>query len=115
MERRKPGGGSTGPQLPIHLAPVESRIFANLTALVEHLVVCRYSDGTPRRTGRMFLEVQGAGFRIVLKEPDMGLELPVSGQTLDDVFAAADLILGVEDPPWIPDPWQLERLTKRRR
>lgn len=98
-----------------HLAPLESVLFAKLPNVMSHLCVCRFDDGTPRRPGRLFIETSGAFFRVILKEPESDLEMVLSGPTIDDTFALADLMLGSDTAPWTPDTFALERRQGRRK
>lgn len=105
MKRRVAQGAEDQVTGPCHFAPLESVIFGKLPNVMAHLCVCRYEDGQPRRPGRMFIETSGAFFKVVLKEPDDGLEMLLNAPTIDDVLALSDLMLGAEKAPWAPDPF----------
>lgn len=115
VKRRKVTPPQQGDRSPIHIAPIETRVFDSLPNLVEHLAVNRYEDGMPRRPGRLFLETMGVSWVVILKEPDESLEMRVVGATLDDALALAELLLGADDPPWMPDSWAQDRQKSRRK
>jgi hypothetical protein len=110
VKQIKVGGGvqATGPR---HLAAVESVILHSLPAVVAHLAVTRYDDGTPRRPGWITVSAQGAVWRVVAKDPDAGASLMSTGNSVDDALALMELLLGAEDAPWEVDPY----LTQSRR
>lgn len=101
--------------VPATAADCTSKLLGPLGNVMMHLAVIRYDDGTPRRPGRLFLETQGSTWVVCLKEPDAGLELRCSGQTLDDALAAADLLLGSDQCPWQPDSWAQQRSQSGKR
>jgi len=66
------------------------------------LITVRYSDGTPRKTGSLLLRMQGTSYQLILKDPSARMELSAVGLTVDDAYAALELLLGMERPPWGP-------------
>jgi len=103
MKKRSPqASNGTGP---VHLAPIESRVFGGLMNIVAHLAEVRYDDGSPRQPGTLFIKTLGGAWSVTAKEPDAGAALPVVANTLDDALAALDLLLGADDAPWEVDPW----------
>lgn len=105
VKRRVAAGAADQVAGPCHFAPMETLLFKQLPNIMSHLCVCRYEDGGPRRPGRMFIETSGAFFKVVVKEPDDGLEMLLSAPTIDDVLALADLMLAADRAPWAPDPF----------
>lgn len=99
----KSGAGATGG--PVHLAAVESVLFAKLPRIVEHLVTTRYADGSPRRPGLLMLNVLGAAWQVRVTEPDVSAKLTCVAETLDDALALVELHLGSEDAPWEVDAY----------
>jgi len=94
------GGSSGGAQ---HLAAAESNVFHKLSKLVEHCCVTRYDDGEPRKPGWFTVKTMGSAWVVQVKEPDTGLSMQCTAQTLDDALALADLMLSSDEAPWEPD------------
>lgn len=88
---------------PIHLAPVESKVFGSLFNLVAHCAETRYEDGESRQTGWFTIKTMGAAWTVQIKDPDSACQLQVTAATLDDALALADVLLGAEEAPWEPD------------
>jgi len=102
-----------GPQgSAVHLAAVESNVFAKLPSLVAHCCTVRYDDAEPRRPGWFTVKTQGAAWTVQVKDPDSCSQLQATAQSLDDALALADLLLGSEEAPWEPDPF-LKRNQKK--
>jgi hypothetical protein len=104
MKRRQIGGSGNAPQVK-HLAPLESTLFQACLAILKHVAITQYDDGTPRRPGSLYLTTVGSAYKVVLKDPDAGAQLQVIGDNADNAFAAATLLLESEDAPWEIDPW----------
>jgi hypothetical protein len=92
------------------LAAVESTLLGGHLELVKHCSITRYDDGDPRKPGWFTIKTMGSAWVVQVKDPDAGLSLTATGQTLDDAITLADLLLGSEEAPWEPDPF-LKRLT----
>lgn len=114
---RKPTTASPGEQEkePDNLAAVETRLFHEYPGLMGALVTIRYSNGEPREPGMVMIRVQGTTFQVILKDPSTKKELPAVGQTIDDAFAALELMLGMERPPWSRDRFAEEREARKPR
>jgi len=90
---------------PSHLAAVESDVLQKFPALVKHCCVTRYEDGEPRKPGWWTVKTMGSAWVVQVKDPDSGLSLSATQQTIDDALALADLLLSSEEAPWEPDPF----------
>lgn len=88
-----------------HLAAMETELFREHMAIVEFLALMQYEDGTPRAPGRLVVETRGAGWALLLKDPDSQLQLKAVGITLDDALDALQVHLGSDNAPWELDPW----------
>lgn len=102
VRRRQILAGATAPG-PEHIAPIDSTALSAFPNLVKHCCITRYDDHTPRRPGWITVQTQGAAWMVVCKDPDACAQLRVTGPTLDDALALAELLLGAEDAPWEPD------------
>jgi len=88
-----------------HLAAMESNVLKDLLPLVEHMAVTRYDDGDAREPGWFQVKTVGSSWQVVLKDPDTTQQITCHGQTLDEAFALADLLLGTDSAPWEADKW----------
>lgn len=107
-------GDSTVNSQAKHLAPIDCRILGQLPSLVAHCCVTKYDDGSPRVPGWFTTGTKGAAWQVTVKDPDSGAKMVLTGNTLDDAFALAELMLGAEEAPWEVDPY-LASQTKRKR
>lgn len=82
-----------------------SKVLGTMPHLVDHLSVTRYDDGSARTPGTMIVKTMGSVWVLVLKEPDAGLQMQVTGTSIDDALVLADMLLGAEDAPWETDRW----------
>jgi len=92
--------------------PSASKILAKCPLLIQFLTARSYEEGGARLPGRFWFEVQGTAFVVTLFDLDQALKVAVRAGTLDDVFAAVELLLGAENAPWEPDQYQVERRAK---
>jgi len=99
---------------PVHLADVESKIFAAFPSIIAHLATTRWDDGSSRTPGKIFLETIGTAYMVTAKEPDAKLMLRVSASSLDDALAALDLALAADDAPWEIDRWASDKGFKKK-
>lgn len=100
MKRRQAKGNSEGGQ---HLAAMETELFRELAALVEHCAVRKYEDGEPRQSGWITLKTSGAAWVLQVKDPDSCCSFTAIADTLDKAFSTANLLLACEEAPWEPD------------
>lgn len=103
MKKRTMPAKKEGEVLPQHSAAMESALFGRLLPFLAHMAVNRYEDGEPRKPGWVTLKTLGAIWVVQMKEPDTALSLTVTGQTIDDALALADLMLQSDEAPWEPD------------
>ena len=96
-----------------HLAPIDCRILGQLPNLVAHCCVTRYDDEAPRSPGWFTVATKGAAWVVTVKDPDAGAKMVLTGNTLDDAMALAELMLGSEEAPWEIDPF-LKSQGKRK-
>ena len=96
-----------------HLAALETNLFREHMAVVEHLCLLQYDDGTPRVPGLLMVSVKGCAWYLTLKDPDSMMQLPVVGVTVDDALDALAVHLGSENAPWEPDAWAMTRKAGR--
>lgn len=94
--------------------PSESKILAKLVNVRTFLSARSYEGGGVRLPGKLWLEGNALGFTITLKDVDQALLLTVRASTLDDVFAAAELVLGAENAPWEVDQWAATRQAEKK-
>jgi len=114
VKKRKPGGSSTD-AVALHLAPIESNVFAKLFNLVQHCAVTRYDDGESRQPGWFTVKTAGSAWVVQVKDPDSCCSLQAIGNTLDDALALADLLLGADDAPWEVDRFLKKQEAEKRK
>lgn len=115
MRKRAVPDAPQGDLASFTMVSMDTKILTSLQNVMAHLCVVRFEDGTPRKPGRMFIETQGTMWKIVLKEPEGGLELAVCANTIDDALATADLLLGSDQCPWQLDPWQHGKINGKKK
>jgi len=97
-----------------HIAALESNLFRDHMAIVEHMAMLQYDDGEPRKAGWVTLRCIGAAWQVVVKDPDGCASFTAVGRTLDEALDTAALLLGSDEAPWEPDAW-LEKDAARTR
>lgn len=105
MKKKSPGLSTAGAERPVHLAAMESEIFAKCHELVKHCSITRYDDGDARKPGWITIKTMGSAWVVTVKDPDAALSMSATGQSLDDALQLADLLLGSDEAPWEPDQW----------
>lgn len=103
-----------GGKAPAHLANPESKLLLRFPHLLAFLSATAYDDAAPRRPGWVTVKTEGASWKIQAKDPDSGMQLQVTAQSLDDAITGLNLLLGSEDAPWEVDPWARERKAKKK-
>jgi len=98
-----------------HLAAVESTLFAQHMALVEHMALRKYEDGSDRETGWVTIKVVGAAWAVQVKDPDSATSFTAVGDTLDKAFDTANLLLACDEAPWEPDAWLAKTKAEKSR
>lgn len=99
----------------IHLAAVETLLLGQYPSIVAHLSVTKWDDGSPRTPGNLLLKTVGSFWSLTAKEPDDCLQLPVIGQSLDDVFTLLELFLSGDEAPWEVDTWAKQRAGRSKK
>jgi len=110
MKRRTVPNQNGMPGIATHLAAIESNVFTRLENLVKHCCVTKYEDGEARKPGWITLKTSGSAWVVQVKDPDAGLSLTCTQQSLDDALALADVLLGSDEAPWEVDPF-LRKMT----
>jgi len=110
MKRRTPVQGKS---VVMPALSAETKILTKLPQLVEFMTATAYEDGTPRTPGYIWFSNRGHLFEVTMFDPDSGGRMNVVAKTIDDVFAAADLILRAQEAPWLPDRYLTEQLEKK--
>lgn len=112
LKRRPVRGPSTGA---VAEASIELSKLTKLKPIVHHLALLQYHDGTPRRPGRITLEVRGQMYTALLTDPDAVASLRVSAPTFEDLLATVCLLLEQEEAPWEHAKWLEEPAKKGRK
>jgi len=112
VKRVKQAGSGDASQK--HLAALESVLFGKLQAIVSHLAITQYDDGSPRKPGWVTIKTLGAAWVVEAKDPDSCCKLSVVQNTLDDALAALCLLLESDEAPWEPDAWLQDRKPKKK-
>ena len=98
-----------------NLAALESEYFREHLALVEHCCCLQYEDGEPRQPGWITFRTQGAGWQVVVKDPDSASSFIALGKTLDEALDTAALLLGSEEAPWEPDAYLAQSKARAKK
>lgn len=88
-----------------HLAALETEVFRDMLALVEHTACMQYDDSSPREPGWFTVRTTGSAWQVVVKDPDSACSFTATGKTLDEALSTAALLLGCEEAPWEPDAY----------
>lgn len=111
MKRRTPAEAGL-PALPL---PSESKLFAKLPLIREFLSATAYDDGSPRQPGYLTVRNRGGSYEITAYDPDAGLRAAVRAMTIDDTWAALELLLGAAEAPWETDHYLMDQLLKKKK
>jgi len=98
-----------------HLAAVESDLFREHMAVVEHCAMLQYDNGEPRCPGWFIVRTLGAAWQVQVKDPDSACSFAVVAKTLDEALATVNLYLGCEEAPWEPDTFLAAARTRNRK
>lgn len=98
-----------------HLAAVETRLFHELFALVEHCCVRKYDDGDSREPGWFTVKTQGAAWCVQVKDPDACVSFTAVGDTLDKAIETANLLLSCDEAPWEPDSFLMRMKAEKKK
>lgn len=88
-----------------HLAAVESALMAQHMALVEHMALRKYDDGSDREPGWITVKVTGAAWVVQVKDPDSCCSFTAVADTIDKAIDTANLLLACDEAPWEHDNW----------
>jgi len=102
-----------GAKKPEVYLPYDTKIFKAFPRLTAFLADQWYDDGEPRTRGSIWVDSEGSFFKALLKEPSLCLCARVRAATLDDLFKACEVFLGLESPPWEVDEYAQERARKK--
>jgi len=98
-----------------HLAAMETTLFNDLMALLEHCATRRYDDGDARETGWFTIKTQGAAWVCTVKDPDTGCSFSTVGDTVDKALSSAALLLACEEAPWELDRWLQDSKQQKKK
>jgi hypothetical protein len=99
----------------IHLAAVETVLFSQHLALVEHCALRQYDDGSPREPGWITVKTTGAAWVVQVKDPDSRKSFTAVADTLDKALDTASLLLACDDAPWEHDAWLEKAYVEKSR
>lgn len=99
--------------MPDVLPLYECRILKKFPLLTRFLTDRWYEDGSPRTPGSMWLDSDQTSFTIMLKEKTTFMQARFRAATMDDVYAAVEMFLGLDAPPWELDEYALSRAPKK--
>jgi hypothetical protein len=100
MKRLEKPSGALGPS---GKASTASELLGTCPDLMEFLSRSKWDDGRSRVPGTIMVFVDGSEWKMRLADRDTGQVSFISARTLDDLFTAAELGLGVGDLPWRVD------------
>lgn len=96
-----------------HLAAIETEVFRDHLAIVEHLAVTRYDDGDARQPGWLTIRTQGRSWVADVKDPDSACSFRVLATTLDELLETVQELLSTEDAPWEKDKYLQQSKTQK--
>lgn len=112
MKKRQAKGAGEGGK---HLAAVETNVFHQHAALVEHCCCRQYDDGDAREPGWITIKTQGAAWIVQVKDPDSCCSFSAVGDTLDKALDTAQLLLSCEEAPWEPDQFLAASKARKKK
>ena len=101
------------PQKPETLLPYETKVLKAFPRFTAFLTDQWYDDGTPRERGTVWFDSVGSFFTALLKEHTLGLCARIRAGTIDDLYKAIEVFLGLETPPWEVDKYAREKAGKK--
>jgi hypothetical protein len=101
--------------VPVSMASQDNVTLSKFPEIVAHLSQCRFEDGTPRQTGTVTIRTQGTLWKAEARDFDSGARLVAVANSLDDVLALLDLLIGSDTAPWEPDRYLQEQANKRKK
>jgi len=90
----------------------ESKILGQFPHMIEHLTAKLYDDNTQRQPGTVTIGTVGSMFRVTARDPDADMQLPAIMPSLDDALVQLELLLGMDEAPWEPNPQWGNKGTK---
>lgn len=112
MKRRQSKAAMTDTN---HLAAMETTLFAQHLALLEHCAVRKYDDGEIREPGWITVKTQGAAWVVQVKDPDGCCSFSAVGETFDKALDTANLLLSCDEAPWEPDPFLAQAAARKKK
>lgn len=86
-----------------------------LPELTSHLVDPTYDDQSPRKVGKLFLQVERGMWVVTLKDMNQGLILEVTVERPEQAMQALEAALKQPQPPWRVDPWARPQANRRKK
>lgn len=96
----------------LHLAAMESALFAQLHPCVAHCAETLYDDKSARKPGWITMKTMGSAWVLEAKDPDSCSRLTAVQPALDDAWALLALLLDSEQAPWERDTWLAQQASK---
>jgi len=82
-----------------------SKILKDVPSIVAHCNVTRFTDGTPREPGTLFIRQQQGQWVVTVKEPSDKAMLTVRDEDLDAALKTLAAMLVDPEAVWEHDPW----------
>lgn len=98
-----------------HLAALETNLFHQLMALIEHCALRKYDDGDTREPGWFTVKTQGAAWCVQVKDPDACVSFTAVGDTFDKAIETANLLLSCDEAPWEPDTFLMRMKAEKKK
>lgn len=100
---------------PEELKPYETKVLKGFPRLTAFLTDDWYDDGVRRKRGSMWIDSEGSFFKVLLKEPTLCLCARIRAASIDDVYKAVEMFLGLESPPWEVDEYAVEKTSGKKK
>lgn len=101
--------------IPLPAASIAGKTLVKFPRFLEHMTATAYDDGTIRVPGYCWLSTRGQAWILTLFDVDGCARLPLVANSVDEVFAMAEAMLGAEDAPWQLDQFMLDRSNQKKK
>jgi hypothetical protein len=103
------------PRTPGDSPPVVSVVLKKFPRLLAFQTDRWYDDGSPRLPGSVWFDSDLGASKAMLKEPSLCLCARIRAATVDELYAAIELFLSLDNPPWEHDRFAAEKVQPKKK
>jgi hypothetical protein len=103
------------PTKPEDSPPVVSVVLKRFPRLLAFQTDRWYDDGSPRLPGSVWFDSDLGASKAMLKEPSLCLCARIRAATVDELYAAIELFLSLDNPPWEHDRFAAEKVQPKKK